>query len=360
MTLSQADIVRMRMANQRISAPVAGTAQDVVQWLGAVQAQDFAGAKWGIGLRLLGVQEAQVEQAYITGAILRTHLMRPTWHFVTPADIRWLLALTAPRVRAAMGSINRQQGIDEALGRRANRCIENALRGGGPLTRDELRAVLEKDGIDPGGVIRMANIIMLAELEGLVCSGPRRGKQFTYCLLEERVPEAKTLDRVDSLAELAGRFFHSRGPATVQDFSRWSGLTVGEARLGLDAVKHTLVEERGESRSFWLPAEVQPAREQGPKAHLLSIYDEYISGYQDRSAMVDPAFFEPLRAMGNGLVNIVVVDGLVVGAWRRAEKKNEGKIELLLFRALDEAERAAVTAAGNRYGDFFGKAYEIR
>lgn len=343
------------MDNQRISTPQAGTPADIVRWLGAVQAQDFAGAKWGVGLRLLGMKDEQVEQAFTKGLILRTHLMRPTWHFVTPEDIRWLLALTADRVRAAMRSVHFRLGIDDDLVRRSNRSFEKALQDGQPLTREELVQVLKKDGIDPGSGQRLGNILMRAELDGVICSGPRRGKQFTYLLLDERAPAGRVLDRQYALAELAGRFFLSRGPATLPDFARWSGLTLTEARSGLQAVKDKLLEERWEGQSYWLPASSSPAREGGRRTYWMSVYDEYLSGYQDRRAMLAPAFLEPLRGIGNGLVNILVLDGQVVGAWRRVERKSELQVELVPFRLLAEGELAALQEAGKRYGAFFGK-----
>jgi hypothetical protein len=274
---------------------------------------------------------------------------------VTNEDIRWLLALTGDRVRAAMSSTYRGLGIDDDLVQRCNRSIERALGGGGQLTRDELRQVLEQDGLDGNSGQRMSHLMMRAELDGLVCSGPRKGKQFTYMLLEERVPAGLVLSREEALAELAGRFFLSRGPATVQDFARWSGLTVTEARKGLEAVKNRLVEVHGEGQLFWMPANTDPSDEAGPVTHLLSVYDEYLSGYANRSAMLEPGYLEPLRAQGNGLVNVIVVDGQVVGAWRRTERKNAFAIELVPFRHLEEKEREAVKAAAQRYAAFFGK-----
>ncbi len=304
---------------------------------------------------MLGMKDEQLEQAFTQGLILRAHLMRPTWHFVTPEDIHWLLALTADRVRAAMRSVHSRLGIDDELVRRSNCSIEKVLQGGQPRTREELGQALKKDGIDPGSGQRLGNILMRAELDGVVCSGPRRGKQFTYLLLDTRAPAGTVLDHQDALAELAGRFFLSRGPATLLDFARWSGLTLAEARAGLQAVKDQLLEERWEGQSYWLPASTNPAREGGRTTHWMSVYDEYLSGYQDRRAMLNPVYVEPLRGMGNGLVNILVLAGQVVGAWRRVERKSELQVEFVPFRLFVEDELAALLEAGKRYGAFFGK-----
>jgi len=221
------DIAHRRLHNQHITRRTLETPQALVEWLGAVQAQDFAAAKWALGLRLQGVTDDDIEQAFTDGAILRTHVMRPTWHFVSPADIRWLLALTAPHVRAASAYYNRKLELDDAVFRRTNAVLANALQGGKQLTRDELASALQQAGIATDGEQRVTYIMMRAELDGVICSGARRGKQFTYALLAERAQQARTLDRDEALAELTMRYFTSHGPATIQDFVWWSGLTVG-------------------------------------------------------------------------------------------------------------------------------------
>lgn len=220
--MARFDIPRQRLRNQGIAGATFKKPGDVVEWLAAVQAQDYAGAKWALGLRLQDATDDDVEQAFAEGAILRTHLLRPTWHFVTPADIRWMLALTAPRAHAVNADMSRKLELDNALFKRSNAALARALHGGRQLTRDELRGVLQKAGIATDGGLRLGYLLMRAELDGMVCSGARRGKQFTYALLDERAPHAKTLGREEALAELAQRYFVSRGPATVQDFAKRS------------------------------------------------------------------------------------------------------------------------------------------
>jgi len=324
----------------------------VVSWLAAVQAQDYAGAKWGLGLRLDGVTDDEVEQAFADGAILRTHVMRPTWHFVTPADIRWLLALTAPRVRAANAFMYRKLELDAAVFKKSRAALARALRGGEHLTRDELRGVLQKAGVAADDGLRLVYLMMHAELEGVVCSGARRGKQFTYALVDARAPHARTVGRDEGLAELADRYFTSRGPATVHDFAKWSGLTIAEGRRGLDAVKVRLRQEVVDGRTYWLPAEARTVRKWSPAAVLLSIYDEYVSGYKDRSAMGGAAAGARLIAMGNALTSIVVVDGQIVGTWKRAIGKKTVTIVADLFTRLSTGENRALAAAARRYGEY--------
>lgn len=353
------DVAHARLANQQLTRTAFETAVEMVRWLVAVQSQDYAGAKWSLGLRLRPTSDAAIDKAFNDGAILRTHVLRPTWHFVTPDDIRWLLALTGPRVLAGNAGMVRQLGLDSAILSRTNDVLAKALAGGRQLTRNELRDALERAGIathggpDRAGQ-RLAYIVMSAELEGLICSGPRRGKQFTYMLLDERAPNAVTMERDEALAELTRRYFLSHGPATEYDFSKWSGLTVSDARRGIEAVEGQLRREVVEGKSYWLPPSLPPARAPSPTAYLLSIFDEYISGYKDHGAIGDEETAVRLAAMGNALQNIVVIDGRIVGTFRRVVKTKLALVELNLFTQLSDAENMAVQAAVEQYGQFVG------
>ena len=216
--MSGVAIALRRHYHQRLTQnPLPGPAE-VVAWLGAVQAQDYPGAKWALGLRMQDAADDIVERAFSDGAILRTHVMRPTWHFVTPADIRWMLNLTASRVNAASAYMYRQLELDDALFLRGNAVIARALQGGRQLTRVELRGALAEAGIVAEGA-RLSYIVMRAELDAVVCSGPWRGKQFTYALLDERAPRSRALERDQALAELTLRYFRGHGPATARDFA---------------------------------------------------------------------------------------------------------------------------------------------
>lgn len=354
--LTYSDIAHRRLHNQCITTPSLERPEDAVKWLGAVQAQDYAGAKWAVGLRLRDATDDDLEDAFTQGAILRTHLLRPTWHFVTPADIRWLLDLTAPRVHAANAYMYRKLELDSTIFERSNAVMANALAGSRQLTRDELRATLDEAGIVTGNGLRMSYIMMQAELDGLVCSGARRGKQFTYMLLDERAPRARTLAREEALAELAERYFLSRAPATVQDFAKWSGLTIADAREGLESVKTQFEEAVVEGESYWFSRSSPPTLSSTPRAYLLSIYDEYFSAYKGNRAMVDDEIQARLSALGNALTYTIVVNGRVVGSFRRTLQKREVIIETNYFISLTEAEQDAVTAAAHHYGDFLGLA----
>lgn len=351
--MDSAGIVRRRLHNQYLSRPSMRTPAAVVEWLCAVQAQDYPAAKWALGSRMRSAVDAVVERALDDGAILRTHLLRPTWHFVLPGDIRWLLALSAPRIKAGLARRHRQLELDGRTLRRTAAAIGESLQDGIPRTRDELRDVLGRIGIRSLGVERMTHVMAMAELDGIVCSGPRKGKQFTYALLDERAPNGPTLTRAEALAELASRYFRSRGPASVQDFAWWAGLTVADARQGLEAVEGDLRSVEAAGTPLWFP-DTRPARQSTPRAHLLSLFDELLSSYRDRSAMIDPRHAKKLSGRGNAVTAVIAIDGRIVGTWRRRMRAKAVTIETRPFERLSREAARAVTAAARRYGQFLG------
>jgi hypothetical protein len=345
------DIAAYRLHNQHLLQRDFTQPADVVRWLGAVQAQDYAGAKWALGLRIDGLIDPIVDQAFAAGSILRTHILRPTWHFVTPADIRWMLKLTGPRVHAVNATINRQFDVDQATIRKSYRVMEKSLRDHHYLKREEIASALEAAGIQAEGV-RLAYIVMSAELDALICSGPRKGKQFTYALLEERALKVPELTREESLAELVKRYFQSHAPATLHDFCVWSGLTLADAKNGIEMVKSNFVSENIDGQIYWFP-EIGSIKLKSPTAHLLPNYDEYFIGFKDRSAISqavrgqkidqnDPAF----------LAHILILDGQVIGGWKRTLKKDEVLIEITLLVKLSQSQKRAVQKAAELFGTF--------
>jgi hypothetical protein len=358
--MTNLDIARQRLHNQLITRSTFEKPEDVVQWLGAVQAQDYAAAKWAVGLRLHGTTDGDIEQAFAGGAILRTHLMRPTWHFVSPADIRWLLALTAPRVHAMNAYWYRKLELDDAIIISSNAVLAKALQGGKQLTRPELVSVLQQGGIATDDLQRFTYIMMRAELDGIVCSGARRGKQFTYALLDERAPQTRTFDRDEALAEFARRYFTSRGPATLQDFVWWSGLTLADARAGLKMVPSQFMHEVLDGQTYWFSPSTTPAQDLSQTAHLLPNFDEYIVGYTDRSAIFDASHTKKLDARGNVLFNhTMVLDGRVVGTWKRTLQKDAVIITPSLFAPLNEVETRSFIESANRYGAFLDRSVNV-
>ena len=350
--MTHLDIVRQRLHNQHISQQLFEKPDEVVQWLGAVQSQDYAAAKWAVGLRLQHATDNVIEQAFADGAILRTHVMRPTWHFVSSGDIRWLLALTAPRVNAANASRYRQLELDEAVFLRSNAALIQALEGGKQLTRQELVTVFQKAGIDASDGQRYVHILMHAELDGIICSGARRGQQYTYALLDERVPPTRALDHDEALAELTRRYFMSHGPATLHDFVWWSGLTVADARIGLEMVSSQFVREVVGDRTYWFSPSLSPENP-SPTAYLLPNFDEYIVGYTDRRAIFDASHTQKLDARSNVLFNhTIVINGQIVGTWKRTINKNTCVLTPSFFTPLIEVETRAFVASIERYRTF--------
>lgn len=351
------DITAYRLHNQLLSQTSFTDPAQVVSWFGAVQAQDYAGAKWALGQRLKNGTEADIDRAYDEGKILRTHVMRPTWHFVAPAELRWLLKLTASRVHAANASMHRSLGVDAALIHRSQAVVEKALKGGQSLTREELTLALKQAGISSENQLKMTYLIMSGEVDGLICSGPRRGKQFTYALLEERVPPSRSLDRNEALAELARRYFTSHGPATLQDFVWWSGLTSTDAGNGLEMVRSELVGETINGQSYWFKDPGEIKKERSPAIHLLPDYDEYGIGYTDseRALIYDRSHDRHLDARGSFLAQYsVVIDGQITGTWKRTIKKNRIALEVKPFRVLKQQEIKALGQVLERYGTFLG------
>jgi len=349
------NIAHDRLHNQRLSSAGFSTPGEVVSWLGAVQAQEYQDAKWALALRMRRATDAAIERAFASGTILRTHVMRPTWHFVAPADIRWMLALTAPRVQAAIAYYDRQLGLDAAVFKRSNKALADALRGGAQLTRQELRTVLQRTGVAADGVQRLAHLIMRAELGGVVCSGARRGKQFTYTLLDERVPQTRVLPRDEALAALTRRYFTSHGPAQVKDFVWWSGLTTADARAGLEMVqKHHLTEDVIDGKTYWRSSSMRAITRESRVAYLLPLYDEYLIAYKDRSAALDPARWTQRPPNHDPFSSPIVVDGWFVGGWKRTLKKGAVVITLTPFAPLNRTDARAVADAAHRYGAFLG------
>ena len=353
--MEHSEIVQRRLKNQGLSKQVFRDPVDVVTQLGAVQSQDYAGAKWALGQRLNGITDAEIDAAIDAGKILRTHVLRPTWHFVSPADIHWILMLTAPRVHAANAYYYRKTGVDSDTVKCSNKVIAKALRNGTQLTRSELATVLEKSGVQTDADLRLTYLVMRAELDGIICSGARKGKQFTYALLEERAPQEKTWSRDEALAEMTRRYFKTRGPATVHDFSWWSGLTITEAKTGIEMVKSDFANVTNNGQVYWFVSSDLPTKKTLPTAHLLPNYDEYFIGFKDRSAIGEIAKQVGIQSDDPALLaNIVIYNGQIVGGWKRTLKKDKVQVEISPITDLTKDKIKAITMAAESYGEFIG------
>jgi hypothetical protein len=349
----ESSVVRQRLRNQQLAGTTFTTPADLVGWFGAVQSQDYPGARWALGQRIAGGStDAAIARAFDDGAILRTHVLRPTWHFVTPADIRWLMALTGPRIERVARYYQEAVGLDARLRSRGRSVILRALGAGQHLTRVEIMTALTRAGIAVTGQA-LGHLLFHVEADALVCSGPARGRLPTYALLDARVPTAAPVDRDRALAELARRYFQSHGPATVADYVWWSGLTAGDARAGIAIARPWLEREVIEGTEYWI-APSTPARSRvAPAVHLLPNYDELLVAYRDRSASIEPptAGARGLTSQ-DVLTNVITVAGRVAGTWQRVATKAGLSLRARLRRPLTPAEHRRLDAAVGRYSTF--------
>ncbi len=341
--------------------PPSAAPVDIVARLGAVQAQDYHAAKWGIALRGRDLVDADIERAFAAGEIIRTHVLRPTWHFVSAADLRWLLELAAPQVHRANGAYYRQAGIDSAVVRRTTAILERELRDRTYRTRTELGAAFQRGRVDATDGQRLGYLMMRAELDGVVCSGPLRGRQHTYALVAERVPPAPSRTREEALHELARRYVATRGPATVHDFAWFSGLGVADARRGLESLGASVTQRVIGDRTYWAPEAASPRPEARRVAHLLPNYDEYFIGYRDRSAFLErlrtDAVPLPSPALGR---HLVAIGGQFVGGWTRTVSGKAVTVQLDIITSLTRPEQQALIRAVEAYGDFLQQPVEVR
>lgn len=359
--MNSQSIASLRLHNQHLWGTRLETPEGVVRWLAAMQSQEFAYARWSVAQRAKGATAIAIDQAFAEGAILRTHVIRPTWHFVSAADIRWILKISAPRVHALNAYYYRQTGVDASLSVKTNSLFAKSLEGGQQLTRKEMATVLQRAGITASGV-RLAYVLMHAELNGVICSGALRGKQQTYALLEERAPQAKTLNRDEALAELTRRYFVSRGPATLKDYLTWSSLTAAEGKTGLEMVKGELVHEIIDGRTYWFAARSINARPRSPVVDLVQGYDEYVMSYSEsRDVLFGPGPEDARPLDRTAFYHAVLLDGRLVGGhWRHALEKGRAVIETQLDRPFDAAEMQALSSAVERYGQFLGMPATLR
>lgn len=349
------DIPWLRLQQQSLIGPAHARPEDVVRNLLAMQSQDYLGAKWAVAQRTRAVDDAAVQKAFQAGRILRTHVMRPTWHFVAPADIRWLLELTSPRVHAFNAPYYRKHGLDTAAAKRSRLRIEKALSRGEHLTREELALAIDaKDAALTGE--RLALFIMRAELDGVIASGKMRGKRHTYALLDERAPASERLPRDEALARLALRYVSGHGPAQPRDLAWWSGITIADAARGLAANERALERANVGGKTYWFAPTKPLPKPRAPSVHLLPNYDELLIAFKDRSHAFDPGV-TPLA--GILAAHFVVIDGRIAGGYRRTLTKDTVSLSVDGLRAFSAPERKALDAAAARFGKSLGLAAKL-
>lgn len=350
--MNPTSLARHRLHNQLIAQrppqQVFRTPAEVVGWLGAIQGQDYPGAKWSIGLRLPGSTEATIDQALASRSVLRTWALRGTLHLVAAEDIRWLLALVAPRILTGNARRYRELELDEPALARGSEILAAALEGERELDRDDLLATLGQSGISTEGQ-RGVYLLQRASVEGRIVQTGARGARALFMSLDALTPPASPRPREEVLAELARRYFLSRGPATLRDFVWWSGLTTADARAGLESVEAQLVREIAGDQLTWRSPSDPPIDDLSPA--LLPGFDEYLIGYQDRRAVLDPRFEQRIKR-GGMLAPAIVIDGRVTGTWKRAATQKKIRITTSSFTAWTDADIEAISRAARRYGDY--------
>lgn len=345
------NIPSQRLSNQYLGRKKFEDPADVVTWLGAVQAQDYPGSLWAIGQRTTDATERDVEKAIADRRIIRTWPMRGTLHFVPAADVHWMLKLLTPRVISRSAGRYKQLELDERTFTRSARVFVRALEGGKQLTRKEMYAALEAARISVAGQ-RGIHILGHLAQHGLICFATRRSKQQTFALLDEWVPASRNLDRDEALAKLARSYFRSHGPATLQDFSWWSGLKTSEARTALEMVQTELVHEVIDEQAYWSPSSTSRSANGTSEALLLPTYDEYTVAYKDRSIVLNPKY---ARQAGNGIFSsTIAMNGQIVGTWNRRVQKDAVVINTSAFKRFTRSEGGSLQKAATRYGDFVG------
>jgi hypothetical protein len=342
-----------RLYSQQLLKPQFKTPQDLVSWMGAMQAQDYAMSKWAAGSRMLNSSLKAVEQALHSGEIIRTHVMRPTWHLVAAQDVHWMLELTSPHVLANAAYRYKQLGLDAKLLKRTGTLIEKALRDNRHLTREELMEVLRRSRIDTTDQ-RAAHILFDAELKGIIASGATQGHKITYALLDERVPHHTGKNRDEALAELALRYFSSHGPATLQDFCWWSGLTVKDAKAGIAEAGSKLTEEHIDGNVYWYSASFSAPRKIAESLLLLPAYDEFMISYRDRSALLEQAHTHTTISSNGIFYPIIVRNGKVIGTWKRSVGKGKLHIETQFFKRTGNPKKQEIIEAAEPLVNFLG------
>lgn len=344
-------LLLQRFHTQHLVGPPLNDVAEVVSHLGAVQSQDYLGAKWSVGQRIKGGTDAAIDQALNAGKILRTHILRPTWHFVTPADIGWMLDVTGPHVLRANKGMEKKLGLDAKLLARCEGLIGKALEGGAHKTRDELGEVLGQRGIEATGH-RLAYIVMALELTGVICSGALQGKKQTHALLSERAPKTRNLSREEGVAELLRRFFVGHTPATLRQFCWWSQLTLREAKPALAAVRKEFEVELVDGVEWFGPTQKGRVG-RGSRAWFIPEYDEALVGSPDMGV----ARIGSDRRAGREAHRYdrpVFIGGRWAGSWKREFAGKGAVLQAALFGRISAAERRALEGEAKRYGKFLG------
>lgn len=352
--MNDSSFLKHRLLQQHISHPDFDTPAQAAAWLGATQAQDYWSGKWSLGLRTRHCNQEQVETAITNRQIVRTWAMRGTLHLVATEDVHWLLDLLQAKLTQQQAALLTARELDEKTVSKSQRLIAHALQEQEQLSRDEIKTLLEKNKIRTDEQ-RLGLLLVRAATDKLICLGCRRGKEYTYTLLDKWIPAAPTISREDALSRLVIRYFNSRGPATVQDCAGWSGLTLTAIKAGLENVQTQLHHEIINGQSYWMAPTTPHVKANSNQAYLLPGFDEYVLGYKDRSHFVTPEQFKKIVPGRNGIFQpTIILNGKITGTWKRTYKKDTVIIEISPFTPFSPAQLKSITTAATRYAQFEG------
>lgn len=356
--MNQNIIPVLRSLNQQLAYTKFKTAKALAGWMGALQAQDYNMSKWAFGIRLKNSTEALINNEIDAGNLIRTHLLRPTWHFVSSDDIYWILELTAPRIKAALKYRDKQLGLTKNIYHKCNNILEKSLRDCNHKTREELITDLKELKINVKDN-RASHIFLRAELDGIICSGKQKQGKPTYAILKEWVPEHKKTLREEALKELALRYFTSHGPASINDFTWWSGLSASDAKLALNFNKGNLISEVIQNQTYWLANSYLEPNPDYNEICFLPAYDEFLISYRDRTAAL--SIIDNKKAISNNGIfyPTILQNGQIIGTWKRRNKNNQVIISRNLFKNLTPDQNRISFNSLTRYSGFIGRELEL-
>lgn len=351
--MNASELLKIRLYNQLLIEHSFKEPSEIVSWMGAMQAQAFEMAKWAIGVRLKNSTVGSVEKALNSAQIIRTHILRPTWHFVSAEDIHWMFELSNPRVKPIYISYCKMSGIDESIISKTNKMMEKLFENEKHLTKNEIGEALEnrKIKIEP----QLLNaIISRAEMEGIICNGKIKGNKQSFTLLHEWVPKKNSISKEEALERLARKFFTSHAPASLQDFAWWSGLTATECKRALELIKHDFVSETINERIVWLKNDTQIVETTELSNLLLPPFDEFVVSYKDRSEIIEKNHYGKVMTK-NGLFDpTIMYNGEIIGSWKKTTKKNKFEIDLSFFEKTSKKKQDLYKKELVRLNAFWG------
>jgi hypothetical protein len=343
-------IKSIRLQSQQLITPKFEKPKDLVAWMGAIQGQEYNMSKWAVGIRLANPSLQAVDDAIRKGEILRTHLLRPTWHLVTPEDIRWMIMLSGKRIKPSLALIEKELGLGAKQFLGGIQSIEKMVERQN-LTRQEIITELEKTGIT-NATQSINAFTIYAEAEGIICSGVEKEGKHTYTLLEERVAPVKELNKDEALAKLAVMYFQSHSPATLNDFMWWSGLSITESRHAIELIKDRLIVDSKESNDFYIHQSYSDIKETEDVLHFIPPYDEYLISYKVRTDVLDLAHHPKAFTKYGIFYPVIMHNGKVVGNWKKSTKKGETVIETSFFDKNYKIDKKLIKQAEERYKKF--------